>query len=150
MAEFEEAWKKFIYNMGDLISSRKDDATLKPFEGFQRSVLDFALEERFVKQLGDEWEEMYKSHQNNQGAKALLMEIQAFSESVDAHRNQRRKRWTIGWLFKYKWKEFAEKLKLISRGSTVIGSVKDIFKNLPDWAKITLTLFKELADIFKK
>jgi hypothetical protein len=142
--EVQIAWEEFVKASRVLLVSQIDDRPLDQFFPFRDAVLARVVKEDFLTALDDAWKEN-SNNKDQKGEKLefetrnlLLLELQAFPRVIELTQTIQKPEEAKGW-----WK------KMLSRVSTVTGSIKDIVQNLPPWAKNALTLLKELFDLFK-
>ena len=123
--------------MRSLLVPQPDDRPLDQYLAFRDTVLTLVRDQRFLVDLDKGWATQF----SNEPAisNALLMELNAFPLAVEvAQATERASGESKGSLTKW-----------LSRASTVTGSVKDLLESLPWYAKSSMTLFKELLDLFR-
>jgi len=132
LTPIQAAWWAFAENVPVLFVPQPDDRPLDQSLAFRDRVLTLIRSEEFT--LGLTLPEPASTLQE-----ALLEELRAFPRAVEVARVVEpmapdRDPWWRRWL---------------GRAGTVSGSVKDLLKDAPATVKNGLTLFKELADLFK-
>lgn len=133
------AWIDFTSSVKILLIPQQDDRGLDQYLTFRDKVFTLIEDEKFLSALDEAWPQFTDFPKDGVG-QALLMELKSFPLAVEvaATTTDNTSRPSKGW--HKKW---------LSRASTITGSVKDILDTLPDWAKNSITVFKELVDIFK-
>jgi len=144
----QRAWINFT------ISLRKpfteiDDVDLLPFHTLRNSIILFVENPTFLQQFRQGWSEAFAPNPQYPQARMNLLgdlfyqELEAFTNSVKA---QQESESPSNELPPEERKSFWR--KILGRGSTVVGSAKDLIDNNPE-LKMGFTLLKELLDIFK-
>ncbi|MBK9316768.1 MAG: hypothetical protein IPM55_21360 [Acidobacteria bacterium] len=141
-SDIQIAWIKYVKSVQILLVPQVDDRPFDQYLAFRDSVLALVLSQRFLKELNEGWglpdTTLPETTSPTEIRQVLLQEIQAFPLAVEVAQATQKPEESKAW-----WS------KMLSRASTVSGSVKDIVDNLPPYAKHSLTLFKELIDLFK-
>jgi hypothetical protein len=133
----QTAWLSFTKSVQILLVPQVDDRPLDQYLAFRNTVLELVQSEKFLAALNSAWSPFTDFPQEGSGD-ALIMELQAFPLAMEVagatEKPEDAKKW---------WK------KMLGRASTISGSVKDLLDALPPEAKMALTLFGELIDLFK-
>jgi hypothetical protein len=134
-------WLPFTKAVESKLVPQPDDRPLDQYLEFRNAVLRLVQKEEFLNALTKEWNSEFhhsNSPENQDALNALVMELKAFPRAQDVfHTTGKPEESKEGWR------------KLLERASVTIKSVKEMLDKLPWWAKNSLTLFKELVDIFK-
>ena|SRR5947208_9202023 len=133
----QEAWLIFTDACRLLLGPQSDDRPLDQYLAFRDRVLALVQGDAFLGELETGWSSANKPP--TEVADALLLELTVFSRAVEvanttATSDQEKKGW-----FR----------RLLSKGSTVAGSVDELIKDLPPLAKGGIKLFRELVDLFR-
>ena len=132
------AWLGYTRSIRILLVPQPDDRSLDQYLGLRDKVLAMVEDEKFLGELDKAWVPFGDFPLYAVG-EALLMELRAFPLAVEvAEATEKPASKSMSW-----WK------RLLGRGSTVAGSAKDILDNLPPYAKNSITIFKELLDLFR-
>jgi hypothetical protein len=130
-------WVGFVKSTALLLVPVPEDRPLDQFLQFRDKVLAMAQDEDFLDELDRAWPP--QSNYPSIG-EALLLELRAFAPAVDvANTTASTPTEKAGWF-----------RNLLGRASTAAESVKDLVEKLPPWAKMTITLFRELVELFKR
>lgn len=148
------AWLNFVKSVQVLLGPQVDDRPLDQYLAFRDDVLSLVQSEQFLAELQQAWtaldaqptqkDQSPKKDQSpspsilNETGNALRLEIEAFRRAIEVAQATTKPEEGTGWMGRWS-----------GRASTVVGSVKDIMKDLPPYAKNALTLYKELIDLFK-
>jgi len=134
------AWIDFVRSVKLLLVPQTDDRPLDQYLALRDSVLVLVQSERFLKELNEAWPPVSPSGNFPlpEIRDTLLLELQAYPRAIEVAQATAKPEEAKGW-----WG------KMLTRASTVSGSVKDLLENLPPYAKNAITLFKELIDLFK-
>ena len=136
-SELRTAWVGFVKATALLLTPVPEDRPLDQFFQFRDKVIPMCQHEKFLQELDRAWPP--ESNYPEVG-EALLLELRAFAPAVEvATTTASTPTEKAGWL-----------RNLLGRASTATESVKDLSEKLPSWAKMTLTLFKELVELFKR
>ena len=128
----------FTKSVRFLIVPQQDDRSLDQYLVFRDAVFVIVESEKFLNDLQQGWAPFTDNPLNEIG-NATLMELKAFTLAIEVAQTTEKDRGSSkGWLS-----------RMLGRGSTTLGSVKDLFENLPPYAKAAITLFKELIELFK-
>lgn len=132
-------WINFINSVKLLLVPRAKDRPLDQYLELRNKVLALVQEKAFLDALTKCVNGLSVDY--HEVAEALLAEVKAFTLAVEVAREigkpEKKEKW---------WKRWGQ--SLLSRASTVTGSMKDFAENDPK-VKNGLILFKELIDIFK-
>lgn len=137
----QTAWINFVKSVNLLLVPQTDDRSLDQYLPFRNAVLTLVQTDQFLAELHAAWAPT-KPPPNPTPSEihnALLLELQAFPLAVEVAQVTSKSEETKSWYG-----------KLLGRASIGVGSVKDIFADLPPYAKHALTLYKELIDLFKE
>jgi len=133
------AWINFAKSVQILLVPQIDDRPLDQYLAFRDAVLAMVQSEKFLTELDGAWKPLNGNLQiEPEIGNALLLELQTFPLALEVAKATEKAEDPKGW-----WK------KMLGRGSTVSGSVKDLVQNLPPYAKGAITLFSELINLFK-
>ena len=136
-SELRPVWVGFVKATALLLVPVPEDRPLDQFLPFRDKVLAMAQDEYFLDELDRAWPP--QSNYPDVG-EALLLELRAFGSAVEvATTTASTATEKAGWF-----------RKLLGRASTASGSVKDLVDKLPPSAAMTITLFKELVELFKR
>lgn len=130
------AWINYSKSVQLLLVPQSDDRPLDQYLSFRDAVLSIVQGEDFLFDLNSGWPAPPSIP--NEIQRALLLELEAFPRAVEVAQATEKPEEP-----KALWRS------MLSRAGTVSGSVKDLLENLPPSAKQSLTLFKELIDLFK-
>jgi hypothetical protein len=132
-------WLPFSKGVESKLVPQPDDRPLDQYLEFRNAVLRLVQDPKFRDALHKEWTaKFYNFPENHDALNALVMELKAFPRAQDVfHTTGKPEESKEGWR------------KLLGRASVTIKSVRDMLDGLPWWAKNSLTLFKELVDIFR-
>lgn len=152
LSRIENAWLRFVRNVRDILVFQPDDRPLDQYLAFRDEALALVESNEFVAELKNIWIEATapastqptpEQVSQRRVANVAILELESSSREIEIAKlsptsePEQRKGW-----FR----------KALSRGSTVTGSVKDIFddfiKKYP-LLKGGLTVFRELLDLFK-
>ena len=137
LTPIQTSWRRYTNGAKVLLIPQVDDRPLDQFLEFRDAVFVLVESEQFLAELNGAWTPFTDFPQMEIG-NALILELNAFPRAVEvAQATQKPEEQKKGWR------------KMISRASTVSGSVRDIVKTLPPYAQGALTLFNELLDVFK-
>jgi hypothetical protein len=132
LTPIQSAWSAFAETMPGLFVPQPDERPLDQYLAFRDRVLTLIRSEEFV--LG-----LAIPMPASASDEALLEELKAFPRAVEVARAvESTTTESAPW-----WRRW------VGRAGTVAGSVKDLLANAPPLVKNGLTLFKELADLFK-
>jgi hypothetical protein len=130
------AWIAFTTSVRSLLIPQLDDRPLDRYLEFRDTIIALVQNQKFLIELNRAWAKFSNTPEIHD---ALLMELKAFPLAVEvAQATERPAGESKGWLTKW-----------LGRASTVTSSVKDLLPDLPWYAKSSITLFKELLDLFK-
>lgn len=150
---FSEAWASFVGALRKLWHGE----TIGPRAhlGFYMNVRDQALrassEGGFVGTLQESWLGMRGSDRGRMNADLFLAEMTGFTQAVaslpsppgdDTGQTQPTQGQTDA--------DDHQRRDLLGDASTILGSIKDIFESLPSWAKATIHILREIADLLKR
>jgi hypothetical protein len=146
----QATWIKFTDSVSLLLIPQPDDEPLNQYLAFRDAVLKIVQGQQFLTELNVGWEMFITvpnssppTRRNVDISNALLMELQAFPLAVEvAQAAEKDSTESKGWVRRW----FG---KLLGKASTAAGSVEDLIEDLPPYAKMAITLFKELIEIFK-
>jgi len=133
------AWLEFIDSSMVLLTPLPDDRGADQFLDFRREVLALAKSEEFLSELKEKCQALHVNLTQHKPIAALLvMELKAFPLAMEVagpelkapDATAKRRRWG-------------------ERADTVLKSVGDLLKDLPPWAKMTITLVRELYALLK-
>lgn len=136
----QNKWIDYVQGVKVLLVPQADDRLLDRYLPFRDAVLVLVQNEQFLKELNEAWPPRSPSgdFQLTEVGDALLLELQAFPHAVEVAQATEKPEEAKVW-----WR------RMLGRASTTTGSVQDILTALPPYAKMGLTLFKELIDLFK-
>ncbi len=147
---FEVAWVNYILALKSLMGPIPEDRAMDQYLRFRDEVMQYVLSRKFLDEVNYYWQSNYS--ENYHAFDLLLMELNAFPLGVEVAQMEAAAEATAeaptatdkkkGWR---NWRIW----KWLNRGGTVAGSVKDIFKDLPWYAKHGITILKEVIDLFK-
>ena len=136
-SDLRTAWLGFVRSTGLLLVPVPEDRPLDQFLPFRDQVLAMSQHDDFLQQLDKAWPPQPNDPKIGE---ALLLELRAFVPAVEvAATTASTPSEKSGWF-----------RNLLGRASTAAESVKDLVDELPASAKMTITLFKELVDLFKR
>jgi hypothetical protein len=135
--EFSQTWHRFINALTSLWTIDADSFAahrLSHYAQLSKDVLKAAVETTFVNTLRAAWLQRRKKRKQRVVADLFLDEIRSFSAAVEAPQSSNQP---------------GRRQELLSNAGVVLGSLKDLFDDLPWWAKGTICLLREVADLFK-
>lgn len=116
---------------------QRDDRPLDQYLDTAKQIMKMVQDQKFLNALNVAWMQRTNTDER-EVLEALVMELRAFPRAQSVyHETGNPDEAKEGWR------------RLLERASVTIKSTRDILENLPPWAKSTLTLFKELVDIFR-
>lgn len=136
-SELRVVWLGFVKTTALLLIPIPEDRPLDQFLQFRDKVLAMAQDESFLQELDRAWPP--QSNYPSVG-EALLLELRAFAPAVEIATGTASTPAEKAGSFR----------NLLGRASTAAESVKELVEKLPPWAKMTITLFKELVELFKR
>jgi len=133
-------WINYVKGVQVLLVPQSDDRPLDQYLPFRDAVLGLVQSEQFLKELNEAWPPRSPSgnFQLTEIGDVLLLELRAFPHAVEVAQATGKPEETKGF-----WR------RMLGRASTTSGSLQDILTELPPYAKMSLTLFKEVIDLFK-
>jgi hypothetical protein len=138
--EFSETWHRFINALTSLWTNKQELSTtyrLNHYAELSRNVLKAAVETTFVNTLRGAWLQRREKRNQRVVADLFLDEIKSFSAAVEAPASPNEADMP------------GRRQELLSDAGVVLGSAKDLFEDLPWWAKGTICLLREVAEFFK-
>jgi len=137
LTPIQAAWRNFTNSVRELLVPQPDDRPLDQYLEFRDTVLGLVESDQVLQELDQAWGPATDPHLRGID-NVLLLELNAFPRMVEvAQATQKPEEQKQGWG------------KMLSRASTISGSVKDLLDNLPPYARGALTLLGELLDLFK-
>jgi hypothetical protein len=148
LTPLEVAWLDFVNNLSDLLAIQPDDRPLDQYLRFRDEVLALVKSDEFLQELKVNWPSGAGAtvqpvpDKSAIIANLVVLELDSSARAIEVAKtlpatDPERKEW-----FR----------KLLGRGSTVTGSVKDILEHVLSnhpLLKGGLTVFRELLDLFK-
>jgi hypothetical protein len=135
---FKLEWLAFSKDLKKLIVHRPDDSPLSQYLTFRDLVFALVEDEKFLNQLKVQYNRLSNdptyAPENVRVLNALITEMQAFRHALEMSPQK---------------DSGPPNGKLLARASTTVRSAKDLFDEMPWWAKNSLTLFKELIDVYR-
>lgn len=158
-SKFVAAWRNFISKAKEIFSGTPDDDPLNQLSIYRDHVLKLLSDREFEMVIDNAFDSLanaekhhnvesgnhypnfdYSMKSRHEIANGLDLEIRSFCLAYEADK-MRQSEILGNKNFSNRW---------ISRMSIVSGSVKDIFDDMPFYAKSALTLFGELCELFKQ
>jgi hypothetical protein len=136
--EFSKTWSSLtsaIKNLWDQEIRNPDRPHLENYQDLKEFALDAVNEAGFVDTIQESFLKLKESERESLVAELYLLEITSFVNAVDESNE------------KQKYTAFPDLLRSVP---IILKSLNDILEDLPPWAKALISIFREIADIFKR
>jgi hypothetical protein len=131
-------WLPFTQGVRSLLVPQPDDRPLDQYLALRDSALAQVQNEQFLGELDQLWKSK-ASASEQEVMRALVMELKAFTLAQEvAQSTAKDVQEAKGWQSKF-----------LDRASIAVGSTNDILEDSPWYAKVGVSLFKEVIDIFR-
>ena len=144
---FSTSWLGYVETLRNALRAAAEDQERPYLLHYRQQLEDSAAllaEAGFVSELQQLWLEMLKEERSAAAARMFLAEVTAYKAATDEVLGQRAPQPTAS--PKSLWDRIRE---CLGGGKTVLGSAKDIFKGLPEWAKAILSVAEEIVDLVR-
>lgn len=141
--EFIDAWLKFVDATHILWEHELKSANRPNLDNYKPlidKIIPVIRDEEFISAIQQDWFRLDGETRTRIVAEVYLNELVGFAKGVDEALPRGEKKTDVE----------ERKHDLLSNVKTIFGSTKDLFDNLPGWAKSTLTVAGEVADLFKR